>query len=118
MLRGSEEYKSEKRRYDAERYATLSEEERIAIRRRLANNHLRRKYNVSLEDYGWLLSLQEGGCAICGRTPEEEGRRLAIDHDHETSKIRGLLCHNCNRGLGYFQNDPFLLTLAIGYLEG
>ena len=54
-------------------------------------------------------------CAICGAKPK--GRRLAVDHDHKTGKVRGLLCMFCNTGLGKFRDDPKLLKKAIGYLE-
>ena len=54
-------------------------------------------------------------CEICGNAPGE--RALAIDHCHSTHKLRGLLCGNCNNGLGRFQDDPALLRKAAEYLE-
>jgi hypothetical protein len=62
-----------------------------------------------------LLSAQDGRCAICGA--ERGTRRLAIDHDHTTGFIRGLLCVRCNTGLGSFRDDPELLRKAIEYLD-
>jgi hypothetical protein len=50
-------------------------------------------------------------CAICNT----EGK-LVVDHDHGTGKIRGMLCHHCNRGLGHFRDDPALLDFAVQYL--
>ena len=58
---------------------------------------------------------QGNSCAICGAKPK--GRRLAVDHDHKTGKIRGLLCMPCNTALGKFRDDPKLLRKAIKYLE-
>jgi hypothetical protein len=63
---------------------------------------------------------QGGGCAICGRTPDDApGRwsRLNIDHDHKTGKVRGVLCHGCNSGIGHLQDDPALLRRAAEYVE-
>ena len=63
-------------------------------------------------------ALKAGGCDICGRT-EVSGRwdnNMHIDHDHETGKVRGVLCHGCNVGLGHFDDDPALLQRAVDYL--
>jgi len=84
---------------------------------RIASTRLQREYGISLVEYDKMLRAQTNRCAICGKTPAEEGRRLAVDHDHETDKLRGVLCGNCNRGLGLFMHDPELLQRAIAYLE-
>ena len=66
---------------------------------------------------------QKGLCAICQRENTQKSRkkgeicRLAIDHCHETGKVRGLLCGACNKGLGHFEDDIELLLTAIIYLE-
>lgn len=54
-------------------------------------------------------------CELCGSPPG--ARRLHIDHDHTTGALRGLLCHGCNVGLGYFKDDPELLERAAEYLR-
>jgi hypothetical protein len=61
---------------------------------------LRWKYGLTPDQYDELLDAQGGVCAICERTPEENGNRLTVDHDHTTGKIRGLLCKVCNRDVG------------------
>jgi ferredoxin len=67
------------------------------------------------EEYEYWHEERQGPCDICGeRCPT--GKLLAIDHDHETGQIRGVLCNRCNRGLGYFKDDPERLLAAIGYL--
>ena len=56
-------------------------------------------------------------CEICGKTEEEEGRRMALDHDHLTGKVRGALCFDCNSTLGKFNDNIMLLRKAADYLE-
>ena len=78
--------------------------------------HYRRRYGLTPRDYDRLLAAQGNRCEICG-TPVEPGKRLHVDHDHETGKVRGLLCGNCNRGLGLYKDSPVYLANAITYLE-
>jgi hypothetical protein len=68
---------------------------------------VRRKL-VTQETYDRILAAQDGGCAICGALPAV--RDLAVDHDHKTGAVRGLLCMSCNTGLGHFHDDPELLA--------
>jgi hypothetical protein len=81
------------------------------------SSHLRRSYNIDIEGYKRLLSEQDDGCAICGTKKCRTGYRLAIDHDHMTGKIRGLLCQSCNIGIGGLKDDIELLKKALKYLE-
>ena len=76
-------------------------------------NHMKR-IGCSPEHYNLLLQKQNGLCAICGSNCR---RALAADHNHITGEIRGLLCNNCNRGLGHFKDNPELLYNAMKYLE-
>jgi len=78
-------------------------------------HHLKRTWNLTLEDYDALLESQNGGCAICGALPIN--RRLSVDHDHETGEIRGLLCSNCNTGIGLLGEDLTRLASAMNYLR-
>ena len=77
---------------------------------------LKRTYGITVDEYNQLLEFQERGCAICGKKPDDCARRLHVDHDHETDAVRGLLCSNCNTGLGVFKDSPVLLRKAIEYL--
>lgn len=73
-------------------------------------------YGITLEEYNDMLAKQNNCCAICSIVPDKGNRRLAVDHDHLTGKIRGLLCDNCNNGLGRFKDRPDLLQKAASYL--
>ena len=74
------------------------------------------KYGITKEQYEQMHKNQNGVCAICKST-EKTGRKLAIDHDHETNKVRGLLCTKCNNGLGNFKDSKENLQAALNYLE-
>lgn len=83
---------------------------------RARRNRLKKKFGLSVEQYESLLLSQGGVCAIC-REPCSSGNRLAVDHDHTTGKVRGLLCAQCNQALGKLQESPALLRAAVTYLE-
>ena len=88
---------------------------------RVRNMILKRRYNISTEEYNNLLKLQNNVCAICGK-PETEIRRgrmigLSVDHNHKTNKNRGLLCDSCNKLLGHAHEDPEILLKAEKYLR-
>lgn len=82
-----------------------------------ANSHLKRRYGITLDDYDKMLKLQDGKCAICGTSELAKGKsRFAVDHCHSTGKVRGLLCTNCNSGIGKLQDDKDLVMKAYEYL--
>ena len=66
-------------------------------------HHLKRKFGLTLDQYDQMFESQNGVCGICGK-PDITGKYLYVDHNHETGKVRGLLCHRCNCGLGYFED--------------
>jgi hypothetical protein len=74
---------------------------------------IKKLYGLSLEDFENILELQDGVCRICKR-PD---RRLCVDHDHTTGKVRGILCATCNKGLGLFQDNENLMKEAAKYIE-
>jgi hypothetical protein len=76
---------------------------------------LRTKFKITLENYLEMLKNQGGACAICDRKVDD--RRMAVDHDHKTGKIRGLLCIGCNFILGSAKDSVPVLEAAIGYLK-
>lgn len=80
------------------------------------NSALRRSYGITLKEYDAMLAQQGGTCAICFGPPNLKGR-FFVDHDHETNKVRSLLCGTCNAGLGQFRESPEILNSAIAYLK-
>jgi Recombination endonuclease VII len=74
---------------------------------------LRTKYGITLDQYQSLLDKQNGGCAICGKTPEQERKNLAVDHNHVTGEVRGLLCFHCNhKKVGRWRDGTILRKIA------
>jgi len=74
-----------------------------------------KKRGMSVEDYEAMLLRQGGVCGICRRPPGK--RRLGVDHCHKTGHVRGLLCSNCNCGIGFYGDDARLTREATAYLE-
>lgn len=79
------------------------------------NRMLTRNYNITLEVYNKMLCEQSGVCAICHETCSS-GKQLAVDHCHDTEKIRGLLCTRCNTAIGLLRNEDIMIE-AIEYLR-
>lgn len=84
---------------------------------------LLRRYGITSEQYRTLLELQRSLCAICEqpekicRGPDKVPQSLAVDHDHHTGKVRGLLCYRCNRTLGIVEKDLQLTNKILTYLN-
>lgn len=85
--------------------------------------YLKKKYNITLEEYNDILKKQNNVCLICEKEESNKKKKtnsvikLAVDHCHKTGKIRGLLCTSCNTGLGNFKDDILLLDKALNYLK-
>ena len=90
--------------------------------RAVSERYLMRNYKVTLEQYELIYTRAEGRCQICGevgfKMKETHQVLLCLDHDHNTGKARGLLCHNCNRALGLFKDSKINIQNALKYLEG
>lgn len=84
---------------------------------------LKSRYGLTVAEYQTLFDAQGGLCAICGQPPGGMSRNgtphteLAVDHDHETGRVRALLCANCNKGIGCLQDDPDRVQAAADYLR-
>ena len=79
--------------------------------------YLKKTYEISLKRYEELFQAQFGVCAICHKPPTEEKPFLVVDHDHETGKVRGLLCNKCNMAIGLFGDLTDNLRSAVRYLN-
>ena len=85
--------------------------------------NLTHKYDLTLAAYDDLVAQQGGVCAVCLKPETAKDnkngvvRRLSVDHDHVSGKVRGLLCAKCNAGLGHFDDQPTLLESAAHYLR-
>lgn len=94
---------------------------RAAYPNHYRDKELRKNFGITLSDYEMMLGTQGGVCAICAQpergTLRGKLKRLAVDHDHATGKIRALLCSNCNPMIGYAGDEPTLLRKAAEYIE-
>lgn len=81
------------------------------------NSNLLLNYGITIEEYNSIFIKQKGKCAICGRQRSEFKKDFAVDHDHKTKKIRGLLCNNCNRGIGFLKDCVEIVFKAYKYLQ-
>lgn len=86
---------------------------------------LKKKYNISLEEFHVLWIAFKGKCGICNidmiSPLAQQGQPLnavVVDHNHDTGNMRGLLCNGCNKGLGLFKDNPSILLKAKEYLDG
>lgn len=83
--------------------------------------YYKRVYHISLKEHLDMAERQNFVCAICGKPNFAMGERhtgcLVVDHDHKTGKVRGLLCHNCNRALGLLQDNSLTVYKAYTYLQ-
>ena len=83
-----------------------------------AEKHLQNKYGISLDDKRQMIINQGCKCKICPRSlSKDDLSKSHVDHCHKTGYIRGILCNNCNRGIGHLQHDTQILVSAIQYLE-
>jgi hypothetical protein len=79
--------------------------------------HNVRRYGITPEQYAKLFEEQDGKCRICHKPETGANKWLSTDHDHATGMVRGLLCNQCNLGLGNFRDSQDLLARAIEYLR-
>jgi CO dehydrogenase nickel-insertion accessory protein CooC1 len=86
-------------------------------RDKIRASELKRNFGITLHEYSLMFTEQKGKCACCGIHQNELTRNLAVDHDHDTGLIRGLLCSNCNTSIGKLGDNIEGLMKALNYLE-
>ena len=80
--------------------------------------YILKRYGLTVDEYDNIIKQQSNLCAICYTDFQFlSKKKIHIDHDHKTNKVRGILCHNCNAGLGLFKDNPLFLQKAIQYLK-
>ena len=116
------EYYKEYRKKNAEKLANQNKKWREANKEQdalvMLKARLKRKYNLSIEEYKTLIESQNNSCKICGThaTNNIKGK-LYIDHCHTTGKVRGLLCMKCNSALGLLNDNKKLVQNLLDYLN-
>jgi hypothetical protein len=106
----------EKARERARRWDKANPGKRRETSRR--NNWKKAGIDMTTERYDEMLARQDGRCALCGRHQTEFKRRLAVDHNHKTGVVRGLLCYPCNISLGKLGDDTESILRVLDYLDG
>lgn len=91
----------------------INNENKLRLHGGTATYHLRRRYGITAADREAMRVAQGGVCLVCRNAPADH-----VDHDHATGAIRGMLCFNCNGGLGQFKDDPEVVAAALRYLRG
>lgn len=81
------------------------------------NSMLKKLYGIGIDEYNSMLEMQKHKCAICSTHIDVFIRKLAVDHDHKTGVVRGLLCHHCNTAIGLLKEDSNLIRKAASYIE-
>jgi len=76
-----------------------------------------KKFGLTEDAFRGMLHAQNYQCAICSDILNVEEGKFAVDHNHSTGEVRGVLCRGCNRGLGYLRDNPTILISASKYLE-
>jgi hypothetical protein len=118
-------YDSIKRKYYYEKYKYKDHEryKKQSTPETRRHSNLRKNYKISLEDYNSIFEQQKGVCAICESAEtalDRNGnlRPLSVDHDHDTGKVRSLLCARCNSAIGLFKENYETILKAAEYVKG
>ena len=116
-----EEFLKYRRNYQGRYRKNRKAKDPEAHRKRAQRNKWSQRYGITPEQYEERLRAQNGVCAVCYRseTMEHNGRirPLVVDHDHNTNKVRQLLCQRCNLLVAQLENNQLLIEAALNYLK-
>lgn len=115
-------YRDEYKKNNKEKIKEQQKQYRLNNPEKIKNHDLFSSYGITLAEYNSMLESQNNVCAICGnceteKTDKNKNRNLAVDHNHKTGKIRGLLCGKCNKMIGLANDNITILQSAINYLR-
>lgn len=123
-LKNKEKLNAKSRKYQQDNKLRLNALKRVynkknyqRFKKRYWNNKLKFNYGITLEQYNQIFEQQQGRCAICGIEQIKTMKRFAVDHNHITNKVRGLLCNRCNLAIGLFEDSIVGLNKAVEYLK-
>lgn len=116
MRQWQREHADQVRTYRQRHHAKRLANDLAGVREEQRRAWLAHCYGITLEEHLSMIEAQDNRCAICDAVGDESAP-LHVDHDHETAKVRGLLCGPCNRGIGLFKDDPEVLERAARYLR-
>lgn len=115
-----EKYNEQVRKNRAKRREAIRSRSRewLASNKERAKGYGLRRYGITLEQFNAMFEAQGSKCAICSTTDNGVGRSFYVDHCHHSGRVRGILCHKCNSGLGAFRDDAQIVGKALEYLSG
>ena len=105
-----------RRKLNPDKYNSQTKAWRKANPEKVVDIALNTRFGITLDQYEQMLKSQNGLCALCKQSTSNMNRRLAVDHDHKTGKVRGLLCFNCNTSLSKFENEEYF-DRVMSYLD-
>jgi len=100
-----------------EKYKQVTKQQYQNNPKKAKEYQLKLKYNLTSEQYDEMFKKQNGCCAICNKHQSKLKHNLSVDHSHDSGKVRGLLCHNCNLAIGLLNDDSKLTNKATQYLK-
>ena len=112
----SKDYRLKHPLHEKERHKIYRIKNRELVKIGNRRYNLKKLFNIDIKQYNDLLKKQNNRCAICGVHQSKLNKQFAVDHEHSTGKVRGLLCIQCNLGIGNFKDSTIILKKAISYL--